>query len=102
MRFIFVLAAILSTASVAYAAIDPGYDPMAAGHVIKGLSVLDALPEASPSRPLLLPFGSDGMADEPAGQVRVCGHARHRLFDECVSALIPYPSPPQTAHVALL
>jgi hypothetical protein len=79
MRFIIALsAAILSTASVAYAATDRGYDPMAAGHVVEGRSVFDGSPMASP---LLSPIGSSGTTDG-----RVCGHARHRLFDECVSA----------------
>jgi len=98
MRFIIALfAAILSTASVAYAATDRGYDPMVAGHVVEGRSVFDASPTASPSWPLLAPIGSSGTTDG-----RVCGRTRHRLFDECVSALIARPSRPQAAQMASL
>jgi hypothetical protein len=70
MKFIIALgAAILSMASVAYAATDRGFDPMAVGRVVEGRSVFDDSPMASPGWPPLSPIGSNGTTGGPTAPV---------------------------------
>jgi hypothetical protein len=68
MRFIIALsAAIVSTASVAYAATDRGFDPVAFGHVFEGRSAYENHGSmAGPGWPPLSPIGSNGTTDGSA------------------------------------
>jgi hypothetical protein len=96
MRFVIALsAAILSTASVSYAATVRGIDLMRAGRISEERSVFEnrASSMAPPSWWSPSPIRSKGATDgsaapaspllSPTGEV--CGHARHRLLGECVS-----------------
>lgn len=60
--------------------------------------VRKALAVLSVAASLAMPLSSSANANA----ADICGHARHRLFGECVSALIAHPSHPNAVRMASL